>query len=380
MSQSTAPSPSPSRLERLRSFLAQDPENLPLIADAAQAARDEGNPDETERLLRRYATLAPLPKDLRNLQGIAAIDAGRFAEAARMFDLLLATDPLNPGFRFNRAWCAALLADYAAADSLLDEPTIAVSERGPALKIRMLHHLGRLDEALAEGERLSTLFPDDQALSGALATLSLDAERLDLAAHYAERAPNRYDALAVLGVLRLGEDQFNEAEGLFDLALAMRPDDARSLLGRGLAAVAKGEAKDGAEYLDRAAEGFAAHLGSWIAAGWAHFIDGDAAGARARFDRAMVIDDTFAETHGSLAVLDVTEGRLAEAERETEVALRLDRRCFSAALAKSLILSSRGEMKSAERVREIALNTPIGAGGRTLAQMLASMAITPPRR
>ncbi len=162
---------------------------------------------------------------------------------------------------------------------------------------------------------------------------------------------------------------------LFDRALAAAPRDARALLGKGLGLMAKGERAEAARAIDQAAELFERHLGSWVAAGWAYFIMGDYATSRARFETALAIDDTFAEIHGGLAVLDVMAGQLESAERRTEVALRLDRNCFSAALAKVLMLAGRGDVKTAERVRDIALNTRIGAGGRTIAQAMASLSL-----
>ena len=70
---------------------------------------------------------------------------------------------------------------------------------------------------------------------------------------------------------------------------------------------------------------------------------------------------------------NVLEGDLENARRRTDVALRLDRQCFSAALAKSLLLASGGDTRSAERVREIALNTPLGPDGMTIAKAMVNI-------
>ena len=78
MSASAAPAPSSSRLRRLLDYLGQDPTNLPLIADAAATALDEGEPIEAARLLDRYASLAPLTPALENLNGLLAIERQEF--------------------------------------------------------------------------------------------------------------------------------------------------------------------------------------------------------------------------------------------------------------------------------------------------------------
>jgi Tfp pilus assembly protein PilF len=134
-----------------------------------------------------------------------------------------------------------------------------------------------------------------------------------------------------------------------------------------------GQADTAPADIDKGAEIFGDHLGSWIAAGWAYFVNGDTATARARFDKALALDDTFAETHGSLAVLDVLSGDLVEARRKSEIALRLDRRCYSAALAKSLLAASGGDHQTAKRIFEMAANTPIDGSNRTIGQALAKM-------
>jgi tetratricopeptide (TPR) repeat protein len=181
-------------------------------------------------------------------------------------------------------------------------------------------------------------------------------------------------------MLQLNQDQADASLPLFERALAAYPQDARARLGKGLALMAQGASDEACGEIDRAAELFGRHLGSWVAAGWAYFVKGDYATSRARFETALAIDDTFAEIHGGLAVLDVMDGEIDRARRRIEVALRLDRNCFSAALARVLILSRQGDAASAARVRDIALNTPIGAGGRTIAQVMASFAAQPGRR
>jgi len=258
---------------------------------------------------------------------------------------------------------------------LLDDAAVAISPRAPSFKIQMLHHLGRLEDALAEGEALIKQYPQNSALAGALASVAMDAENLSMAMHYAVQAGDQHDGLSALGLLKLNDDQVDASLALFGRALEAYPDDTRAQLGAGLAMLAKNDAKQAQVYIDKAAEGFGRHLGSWVAAGWAYFIGGDYVTSRARFEHAREIDDNFAEVHGGLAVLDIVEGQIESAKTRTEIALRLDRNCLSAALAKSLILASQGDLKTAERIRTLALNAPIDSSGRTIAQALAKMSL-----
>lgn len=368
------------RLERLLGYLDHDPQNLSLISDAASAAYEARDLDTALALLSRAEALGPISPALRNLKGLVELSGGRLDEAATTFGEILSERPDDNGAAFNLAWTRSLQGDWPGALDLLDDAVVAAVVDAAALRIRMLHHLGRLDEALELGARYASARPDDAALMGTLAIAAMDNEQPELARAYALRSGDNPEGLATLGALSLNQSRVEEAIELFDRALAVRADSARGLMGKGLSLMVSGDPRAAADYLDRSAEVFGTHIGTWIAAGWAHFVTGDYQGARERFDRALALDDRFAESQGALAVVDLVEGHLDEAKRRAEVALRLDRNCLSAALARSLLAERAGDAKMAERIRSIALNTPLGADGRTIAQAIAGFAASRPRR
>ncbi len=120
---------------------------------------------------------------------------------------------------------------------------------------------------------------------------------------------------------------------------------------------------------------FGDHIGTWIAAGWAHFVSGDLQKSRERFQRAFDIDRTFPESLGSLAVIDAMDGSVDEAERKSLMALRLDRECFLATLAQTLLLADAGQEKNAGQLFERALKTRIGRGQKTIAESIARLGL-----
>jgi tetratricopeptide (TPR) repeat protein len=359
------------RARRLEQYLREDPENLSLIADAASAALEEGDTDGGKRLLKRYAELSPPPHSpqIVHLHGLLALREKRYEDAASLFEQILAAQN-DPAVRYNLAFAKAMQGDFAAADAALDEEAMLAASGGPALKVQALHQLERLDEALELGAQLLERRPDDARLAGALAVAALDAERVDLAATYAARAGEHPDGLSTLGALALDHGDPDGSMELFDRALRLRPKDGRALVGKGLSLLVTQDAH-AVDYIDRGAEAFGTHLGSWIAAGWAYFSRGDMKTSRARFEHALSLDDTFAESHGSLAVIDLVDGDIESAKRRMQIALRLDPKCFSGALAQSLLLAAVGDAEKSARVRELALSTPIGPDGRTLAQAIA---------
>ncbi len=365
---------SDSRLDRLLRYLERDPTNPSLLSDAAHAAYDAQEFGRTAELLARYGAVAALPPELLNLQGLAALAGQRFEDAATTFQGLRAAGADDPALRFNLAWAKAMLGAHREALDLLDDATLAMSQRAPSLKIEMMHHLGLFDDALAAGKDLAQRYPDNAQLMGALASLAMDAERADLALLYAERAGDDPMGRATLGMLTLGDKDAARAFGMFEASIAAQPSNARAWIGKGLSLLASGNAAAATQALDHGAELFQDHLGSWVAAAWAYFIAGDNATARARFERALAVDPNFAEIHGGLAVLDVLSGDVAGARKRCETALRLDRNCFGAALAQSMLLDVKGHTQMAQRIRDIALSRPIGPKGETLAQVLVGMA------
>lgn len=362
-----------SRLSRLDAYLKSDPDNLTLIADAAVTARDAGEGERARALIERHASLGALPPSLQNLQGLIAIDERRFEDASEIFQSLVEQTPDDRAVRYNLAFARMMLRDFTAVVEIVDDEVAAAWPAAATLRVQALHQLADFDEALAFGKRWAGQYPDDTALASALALAALDDDQPDLARGYAERARGTPEGLSTLGMLALTGNDVNGSLALFDNALGVQSDSARALLGRGLAMMARGNLGEAIAGIDRAAAIFRTHLGTWVAAGWAHFIQGDYAGARKAFETALDLDPSFAESQGGLAVVDAVEGRLDSARRRTDIALRLDRNCFSAAFAKSLLLSSSGNAKVAQSVLERALQSPL-ADGRTLAQAMTGFA------
>jgi tetratricopeptide (TPR) repeat protein len=361
------------RFARLSALLAHDPDNVHLLADTADAAFAEDRFDDAETLLARHAGVAPLPPETQHLAGLVAMRREDWPAAAERFEALIAAGADAPPVRFNLAWSLAMAKRFDEALPLLDDATGATIPAAAQLEVQLLHQLGQFDRAAERARELIEIHPDHRGLNAAVSTLALDVDDEELAARTAARAGDHPEALATLGTLALGEDDPDAAALLFDAALARTPHAPRALIGRGLTLMLTGDKAEAARDIDRGAEIFGDHLGSWIAAGWAHVVAGDMATGKARFETALALDDSFAETHGSLAVIDILEGRIEEGRRRTQVAMRLDRESFSGALAAMLLAAGSGDTERARKIFETALNTPIDGKDRTLARSLARL-------
>ncbi|KQM38116.1 hypothetical protein ASE59_12600 [Sphingomonas sp. Leaf10] len=359
--------------DQLAGFLAVDPANVALLTDTAHAAIGAGRPAEARALIERLRAIEGPSPAIDHLIGLAAMAARDWAEAAAAFHALTEAGVGAPGVRYNLARSLMMQGETDEALALLDDDLAAQLPQAAQLLIGLLHDRGEMDRAEAVACAAFDRFPDHEGVNAAISTLAIDLEDLDLAHAAAERAGDHPEGLVTQATLAM-EAADPAAAALFDRVLAVQPDNPRARIGRGLLALSGQDAAAATADLDRGAEGFGSHLGSWIAAGWAHLLAGDAATARLRFDRALAIDDNFAEAHGSLAVLDLLAGEPDSARRRTAVALRLGRESFAGGLAAAMLAAGDGDTAKAERIVTLALSTPLDDQGSTIAQALARMA------
>jgi tetratricopeptide (TPR) repeat protein len=312
----------------------------------------------------------PGPSEL-NLAGVAKLKLKDYEGASEAFQSLFDTGADDPSIRFNLAWSRAMLKDQERALMLLDETVTAALPQAAMLEVQLLHDRGEFERAIDQGRRHMVNYPDHPGLNAAVSVLAIDVGDEELARSSALLGGGHPDALTTLGTLALNEDRATDALVHFEQALAMNEGVPRAWIGRGLAKLLSENPSGASADLDRGAEFFDDHSGSWIAAGWSHLIEGDTKSSRDRFKRALVLDPDDAEAHGSLAAVSAIEGKIDEAIRHIELALGLDPQCFAAAVAKTLIASSEGDEEGARALLRQAFGTPIDKHGKTIAQMIA---------
>ena len=358
------------QLKTLTEFLQSDPENPALLADVAQAALAADECALALEMLNRLDAVEPLTGEMANLAGIAAMRGGDQEAAQGWFATAQKDQPDDQGLIFNQAWSHALSGDFEASAELLTESMTDTLPQAAMLDMQIAHELGQFEDAEEKMDAYIAKHPDYPPLQAAASVLAMDVDRPDLARETALKAGSHPDALTTLGTLDLGEQKIDEAEAQFEQALATGHKNPRAEIGRGLVALARQNYAEAAKGIDKGAAEFGDHLGSWIGAGWAHLLAGDAESARDRFQKALDTDDTFSEAHGSMAVMDILGGDLEEGKRKAEVALRLDRSSFSAALASILIANSNDDSELAGRILQRALSTSVLPGGETLEQAI----------
>src|SRR5438067_2137863 len=105
------------RLKRLLSYVAADPGNDALRADAAEQALDSGEPEITRELLGSAAV--ELGNRELNLLGVAQMQLRDFQSAAQSFRDLKERGIDEPPVIFNLAWSLAMEKQFGEALELL---------------------------------------------------------------------------------------------------------------------------------------------------------------------------------------------------------------------------------------------------------------------
>lgn len=358
-------------LDQLKSYLDHDPSNETLRLECAETAIHTKHFNDALTLLKPL--LESEHKKAVELTGLIAIKKGQYDEANKIYSTLASKNPRDFSLQFNQSWSLAKLGRFEDALSIMDEDCARSLPQAASLMVQLYHQLGDFDKAGSSAREYTHIFPNYPDLAAVASTVAMDIDDPEWARKLSELAPEHPDAMITLATLNLSEDTAHSSKALYDKALVKRPNSARALIGKGLAELLLGNSDEASDHLDKGAEAFGTHLGSWIAAGWSYAVKGDMKTARERFEHALSIDDSFSETHGSIGILNILEGDIQTGRKNIRTARRLDVNSASAALGQILILQSQGRAAAAQDVFEKAMQTPINSNGETLAQSMVKM-------
>ncbi|MBL0392083.1 tetratricopeptide repeat protein [Ramlibacter monticola] len=365
------------RLERLAGYLAQDPSNPALLAEACEAAigcgehaRAEGYIARAERLdldaapwLFRRARIAIARRELR--------------QAAELLERVRALAGEHPVPAHDLAHVRLLQGEFEACRALV-QPWLdaapgaqAPAEQVQALQLlwlRAMHRLQSLDEAMAWAmaqEAAGTLQP---AARGAASLIAVDLEDFAAARRLADAAlaaePGQLEAQVARGSVALAEGDPALASQLLQGALERNPEDGRIWSGLGLASLQAQDFPLAESRLERATRSMPDHVGTWHALGWARLLQGKRVEALQAFRQALAIDRNFAETHGALGLVLGLMGEAAEALHHLDTADRLDPANVTGRYARALLAGQAGERAALERLARRLLDRPGFFGGK----------------
>ncbi|WP_457447663.1 tetratricopeptide repeat protein [Roseateles sp. P5_E4] len=337
------------RLSRLLDYLAHDPRNPTLLADVADEQLQMGDWAAARSTLQQLLEIQPGDALARYRLAVAERAGGDAAKAVTLLRELVTEGHSHPAVLQELARSHAQQGDWAeVAPTLAGLKAIELPPgEGDAvwlLRIRAHHHVGALEDALAEAKAWEAGRGAALPLQGqaAIATLLLDAERIDEAAQLLSRVDARAieghaELAAAAGFVELSQGHAAVALERFAQSAHVEPQLGRAHLGRGLALASQGQLPQATEALKVAVEVAPSHLGSWHALAWLQLLAGDLDGAAASFEAALAQDANFGETHGGLALIAALRGNRDAAERHLRTASKLDPRSTNVLVAKTVL-------------------------------------------
>jgi len=332
------------RIERLRQYLQSDPDNASLLRDLAREGLSAGQYEDVVRAIDRLRALGLADGNDEAANVYALVWLGRINEAVACGLKALESWPEEGAVRVEL--CRALLKARHFSDVLehcrceFDDP--ALMQMAGDFQLQALWHLGELNAAIELGAKLVESFPENPQLLALYSALLYDDDRMPEAVTIANKAyalsPKlAYSSLHVLASDRLAKQDINGAMRLLNEAQQVRTDDGRVLLIKGSAELMQGNLDQAVTDLQKAQVIFPGHPGTHLSLAWVYITRSQFDEAESTIQAAISASPAFAESHGTMAVVYALRGQAEEAKQCIRRASLLDKDCFSARYAQSLL-------------------------------------------
>jgi tetratricopeptide (TPR) repeat protein len=370
-------SASQDRLNRLLAYIEHDAGNLALRKDAVREACDIGQWGTARKLIDTGLESYPGEAGLLALSGFVYLQAQRYGDAEQALSAALARGFGNPEPRYNLAFAVFMQKRYPDALRILEaQPALALMPMALMLRARCLHHLGRLAEAIVACRNHLDVNAEDADAHGLLALLFYDQQQSEDAKKHAESAlrlnPRQREALLAAASMQTDLQEYEAARATFATLLRAHPDCGRAWLGMGMIKLINQQTDAARHDLELAATYMPEHIGTWHVLAWTHIMRGNVLSAGVAFDRALVLDRNFGETHGGLAVIACLEGREADACGSIKRALRLDPQGLAAQYARMLLFQHHGQQKESQAVLEAVMARPVARSDMQYRDLVAA--------
>ena len=201
------------QLQRMQSFLLQDPKNINLIQDCFNLSFELGKFDIAQTILDSATKNNIYNSLIQFYQSKIYLAAGQFKLACEVLNELIDSGVENSGIIYNLIWAKfnleefdELLSDLAKYERYLEEyPPITL------IKVRALHHLQRIDEALSILQNYLKSHKDDPEANGLASLLFVDLSQIEKSREVANIAlsidPNNHEALTSLSTIALNSQE-----------------------------------------------------------------------------------------------------------------------------------------------------------------------------
>ena len=222
------------------------------------------------------------------------------------------------------------------------------------LLARVLYQQSDLLEANAALVPFLASYQSNAEALGLVAMILLDCNELNQSKICAKNAlaidNTQYDALLAQATFDLFELKPEKAMIILAKILKTQPTNGRALSLNAQSLMVLHNIDDAKQQFYLSVKYMDNHIGTWHLLGWCEFVGKNSELAKSAFEKALLIDKNFAESHGALAVIAITERNFELANKLIRIAKRLDSQCLSAEYAESLLLEQNGESEKAQEL------------------------------
>ena len=306
----------------------------------------------------------------------ALLSLGKAQEALAVLETISINPESQTAVQINKAHAQFQLGNFIEVNQLLKDLDVESSLSTIILQARSYHHMGDMENAIHLLERANTKFPDNAEIKGLLSLLMLDEgnfdqQTLDCAEQALSSKPNQLEGLLTAGMMyQHYVKDLVKAESYFDKVIKEYPAVGRGWLYKGLAVMLRSELIEARGFLRKACELMPEHIGSWHSLAWSYILHGQADEAAECYEKALLLDRNFAETHGGISIVQSMKGDNNQAEKTARLALRLNPQCLSAQYTLMLINNSKNHQQEASEILKNVLNTEQGIEAQEFIKVL----------
>lgn len=307
---------------------------IPELYDLSTDPREEHNLAASRPS--RVEELRALVSQFRNAGGVAAAqpETAETRERLRSLGYVAATGNNLPR-RFTEA----------------DDPKRLIALDTVLQEILDLYLAGNLSAASAKCRALIERRPDMPLSFFYLGQIERERDNLEEAVkalrQVLELEPNNSEAVALLGASLTQAGKPAEASAMLEAYARTHEPDVEVLTSQAHALARIGRTKDALAALARARELDSSNAMLLVHSGTVLMMAGDRKAARGQFDAALGMNPEMARVHSSLGILDLEDGRTAEALGHWKAATAIDAREFQTILAAGLTLGRSGRTAEA---------------------------------
>ncbi len=344
------------RIERLKSFYFQEPNNLQLLNDLITLYYNENYLEELIEFAIEIEDSILSDAQVAYRVGMACLTIGKYQFAEKCFYFCNKSYPENTATAYNYAFSKYALHQFEQSLEIINSVEKKWHDT-PELKLlaaRCFHQTQNLELALEAITKFIQIKPDSLEAIGLKSLILLDSgsykEAEELSKQVLDSDENLLEPIIAMVSSLIAQGNYEQAQGWVEKGIDKHPKVGRIWQSKGQLEMLNMQFERAESSLKTSINNMSNHIGTWHLLAWTQLILDKTDSARGSFNSALKLDRNFADSHGAIAMMDVLSGDIKQAEENVKRALKLDPRCATGLYAKSLILERQGDNQRAKLI------------------------------